>query len=167
MNASGALESTFAIPISSGIFGHCQKIGIAIWVFLWMIDRTTKEVSTMDGYAEGLVYNGKPIPARDIARDLRMAARTVHVHIERLVAGGYLRRIPQPQSCTPSNPHGDGLSSGYAVVRSKKWKHRLLLATGEEPPSTSHNPANPPRIKTAGSSPIPARGSHNPARGFA
>jgi hypothetical protein len=136
---------TFALPISSGLLTkiHCEAIGIALWVFLWMINRTTKEVPTANGYAEGLVYGGRPIPANDIARDLGMATRTVHVHIERLVAGGYLRRIPQPQSCTPSNPHGDGLSSGYAVERSKKWKHRLRLATSEEPPSTSQESANP------------------------
>src|ERR1700691_4751529 len=52
VSTQSPLTSTFAIPISSGIFAHCQKIGIAIWVFIWMIDRTTKEVSTEEGCAE-------------------------------------------------------------------------------------------------------------------
>ncbi len=114
-------NATFAIPISSGILAHCQKIGIAIWVFIWMIDRTTREVITGQGCAEGLVY-GKPVRARDIARDLGMAIRTVHAHIEHLIAAGYLSRID----------YGEGLPSGYSVVRSKKWKHRLLLTIGED-----------------------------------
>ena len=46
MNAQAYTPATFAIPISSGLLAHCQKIGIAVWVFLWMIDRTTKEVSS-------------------------------------------------------------------------------------------------------------------------
>jgi hypothetical protein len=143
VNASGALESasTFAIPISSGIFAHCQKIGIAIWVFIWMIDRTTREVATEEGCAEGLVYGGKPIGARKIAQDLGMATRTVHAHIEQLIAAGYLRRID----------YGEGLPSGYSVGRSKKWKHKLLLTLGEEPPLTPLNSAHP-RRKTAGGS---------------
>jgi hypothetical protein len=102
VSTQGSLASTFAIPISSGIFAHCQKIGIAIWVFIWMIDRTTKEVSADDGCPEGLVYGGKPIRAREIAQDLGMATRTVHAHIEQLIEAGYLRRID----------YGEGLPSG-------------------------------------------------------
>jgi hypothetical protein len=152
VNASGALESTFAIPISSGIFAHCQKIGIAIWVFIWMIDRTTKEVPTEDGCAEGLVYGGKAIRAREIAQDLGMATRTVHAHIEQLISAGYLRRID----------YGEGLPSGYSVVRSKKWKHKLLLTLGEELPLTPQNSAHL-RRKTAGGSLNPALPSQNSA----
>jgi predicted DNA-binding transcriptional regulator len=121
VSTQSPLASTFAIPISSGIFAHCQKIGIAIWVFIWMIDRTTKEVSTEEGCAEGLVYGGKPIRAREIAQDLGMATRTVHAHIEQLISAGYLHRID----------YGEGLPSGYSVVRSKKWKHKLLLTSAK------------------------------------
>ncbi len=121
MSTHSPLASTFAIPISSGIFAHCQKIGITVWVFIWMIDRTTKEVPTEEGCAEGMVYGGKPIRAREIAQDLGMATRTVHAHIEQLISAGYLRRID----------YGEGLPSGYCVVRSKKWKHKLLLTIGE------------------------------------
>jgi hypothetical protein len=153
VSTQGSLASTFAIPISSGIFAHCQKIGIAIWVFIWMIDRTTREVSADDGCAEGLVYGAKPIRAREIARDLGMATRTVHAHIEQLIEAGYLRRID----------YGEGLPSGYSVVRSKKWKHKLLLTIGEELPLTPQILADP-RRKTAGGSLNPARPSQNSAR---
>jgi IclR helix-turn-helix domain len=152
MSAQAFTPTTFAIPISSGLLAHCQKIGIAVWVFLWMIDRTTKEVITTDGYSEGLVYGGKPVRARDIAQDLGMATRTVHAHLEVLIQTGYLRRIN----------YGDGLPSGYAVARSKKWRNRPTLASGEDLAPTPLNPANP-RRKTAGGSLNPALPSPNSA----
>jgi hypothetical protein len=152
VSTQSSVAPTFAIPISSGIFAHCQKIGIAIWVFIWMIDRTTKEVSTENGCAEGLVYGGKAIRAREIAQDLGMATRTVHAHIEQLIAAGYLRRID----------YGEGSSSGYSVVRSKKWKHKLLLTAREEPSLAPQISADP-RRKTAGGPQNSAQPSPNSA----
>ena len=159
MSTEGSVASTFAIPISSGIFAHCQKIGIAIWVFIWMIDRTTKEVSTEDGRAEGLVYGGKAIRAREIVQDLGMATRTVHAHIEHLIAAGYLRRID----------HGKGLPSGYTVVRSKKWKHKLFLTVGEKPPVSPQNSTDPRRKNAGGSqnSAVPSPNSSLPSQNSA
>jgi hypothetical protein len=122
MNAHTFTPTTFAIPISSGLLAHCQKIGIAVWVFLWMIDRTTKEVPAADGYAEGLVYGGKAIRAYDIGLDLDVPTRTIQAHLDRLVAQGYLRRINRTQ----------GVASGYAVQRSKKWKPKLSVVGPEE-----------------------------------
>ena len=95
---------------------------------------------------------GKAIRAREIAQDLGMATRTVHAHIEQLIAAGYLRRID----------YGEGLSSGYSVVRSKKWKHRLLLTVGEESLLTPQISADP-RRKTAWGSQNPALPSPNSA----
>jgi len=137
MNAAGVPGTTFAIPISSGIFAHCQKIGIAIWVFIWMIDRTTKEVSTEDGCAEGLVYGGRALRANEIGRELEMPARTIQAHLDRLVNYGYLRRIGRTQ----------GVASGYAVQRSKKWKPKLSVVGHEEqaptPQIIAPSPQNP------------------------
>src|SRR5215468_321775 len=49
-------KGTFVIPVSNGIFAHRDKIGASIWVFLWLIDRSTYEVPTADGQdVEGLV----------------------------------------------------------------------------------------------------------------
>lgn len=71
-------HGTHVIAVSNGIFEHCEQIGVALWVFLWMLDRTTKEAPGDDGQIEGLVYGGRPIPARDIGNDLQMTVRTVH-----------------------------------------------------------------------------------------
>ena len=48
-----------------------------------------------------------------------MPARTIQAHLDRLVALGYLRRIDCAQ----------GVASGYAVQRSKKWKPKLSVRT--------------------------------------
>jgi hypothetical protein len=116
------MSKSYSIPVSNGIFAHCQKIGAAIWVFLWMIDHTTKEATGTDGDLEGLVFGGLPVRASVIAKDLEIATRTIHEHIERLCQHGYLLRIAI----------GDGLPSGYSVRKSKKWRrNQIALATVE------------------------------------
>jgi hypothetical protein len=106
------MSETFTIPISNGILtsDHCRDIGPALWVYLWMIDRTTKEVPGEDGQLEGLVLGGAQVRAAVIAADLGLSVRLVHEHIKRLRA--YIRVIPM----------GEGLPSGYAVMKSKKWR---------------------------------------------
>jgi hypothetical protein len=108
------MSKSYSIPVSNGIFAHRKKIGSAIWVFLWLVDRTTKEVEASGGHFEGLVLGGSQIRSSLIARDLEIAPRTVHEHIECLCSQGYVRRID----------HGPGLSAGYAVQKSKKWKKK-------------------------------------------
>jgi hypothetical protein len=152
MNAQTFTPPTFAIPISSGLLAHCQKIGIAVWVFLWMIDRTTKEVATTDGYAEGLVYGGRAIRAQEIGLELEMPARTIQAHLDRLVTFGYLRRIDRAQ----------GVASGYAVQRSKKWKPKLSVVGQEEQDPTPHIIAPSPQNPAKGA-PFLAKTSQNPA----
>lgn len=117
MSAS-AIQPTYSIPVSNGIFAHCQTIGNALWVFLWLIDHTTKESTGLEGELEGLVFGGLPVRSSQIAGELGIATRTVHEHIERLCHHGYIRRID----------NGDGLPAGYAVRRSKKWKRNQTLS---------------------------------------
>jgi hypothetical protein len=106
------MSETFTIPISNGILtpDHCRDIGPALWVFLWMIDHTTREVPGEEGQLEGLVFGGAQVRAAVIAADLGLSVRLVHEHIKRLRE--YIRVIPM----------GEGLPSGYAVMKSKKWR---------------------------------------------
>jgi len=148
-----SLQQTYSIPISNGIFAHCKKIGSAIWVFLWLIDRTTKEAEGPEGQLEGLVLGGMQVRASLIAKDLDIATRTVHEHIERLCGLGYVRRIDG----------GDGMPAGYAVQKSKKWKKNTIhqvpnLADNREP---SQDSANLPRGIT-----VDPRGNPLYPRGF-
>jgi hypothetical protein len=131
-------QKTYLVPVSNGIFDHCEAIGVAIWVFLWLIDRTTKEVTGTDGRMEGLVYGGREIRAREMANDLQMSARTVHGHLARLLKGGYLRKVS----------HGDGLPAGYCVLKSKKWdRHPGVSSTSPNSAEGAQDAALPSQEK--------------------
>jgi hypothetical protein len=115
-------DRTFVIPVSNGVLSpaHVQGIGNSVFEFLWCIDRTTKEMAAEDGSGlEGLVLGGNPIRANAIATDLGLPVRTVHKHLQDLVANGYLRAID----------FGMGVACGYAVVKSKKWRKNLDQST--------------------------------------
>ncbi len=152
------MSKTYPIPVSNGIFAHREKIGSAIWVFLWLVDRTTKEVEASGGHFEGLVLGGSQVRSSLIARDLEIAPRTVHEHIECLCSQGYVRRID----------HGPGLSAGYAVQKSKKWKKKSNHEVTKHPDNhePSHESANLPRGFTVspGENPRYPRGNPLPIR---
>jgi hypothetical protein len=115
-------SNTFMIPVSNGIFAHRKRIGASIWVFLWLIDRSTSEVPTKDGKdVEGLVLGGKPIAATQLGKEIGETPRAVRGHLENLSKHGYVRRIE----------HGPGVAFGYAVRKSKKFKSSrpVLLPT--------------------------------------
>lgn len=80
------------IPVSIGIFDktHIQGIGEALWLFLWLIDKTTAETDSQDGKL-GVVMYGKVIPSQTIADELCCPARTVRHHLKRLEDGGYIQ----------------------------------------------------------------------------
>jgi DNA-binding transcriptional ArsR family regulator len=84
-------KASYPIPIWNGIFDHRRKIASAVWVFLWCIDRVTKEESEI-----GFVLGGSIITARRIADELDDSQRTVRRHLERLAENEYiaLKRLP-------------------------------------------------------------------------
>lgn len=84
----GLAPGTYIIPVSNGIFAHCERIGAAIWVFLWLIDKTTKEVPA-GGKVDGLVLDGRSVAIGEIVSDLPLSHRTVREHLFRLAEAGY------------------------------------------------------------------------------
>jgi len=99
---------TFLIPVSNGLLEHCSKMGDAIWLFLWLVDRTTKEKDD-----KGKVLGGMPIRDRDIADTLGgITDRTIRRWRRRLIDGGYIEAINT----------GHGYS--YRVLKSKKWSKK-------------------------------------------
>lgn len=79
------------IPVWNGIFEHRARIDGALWAFLWLLDKITKE---RDGV--GIVWDGRPIRAMRIAADLGCSEKTVRLHLDRLEANGYIRRKLAP-----------------------------------------------------------------------
>ena len=82
---------SYPIPLWNGIFDHRPKIGPALWVYLWCLDRITREESGV-----GFVLGGSVVHAERIAADLQDSDRTVRRHLKRLARHKYigLKRDP-------------------------------------------------------------------------
>lgn len=100
-------------PVSSGLFSqkHMDGIGQAIWLFLWLIDKTTSE-EVAQGERWGVVLYGKPVTARQIAANLFVNERSARRYLTQLEAGGYIRLVKK--------------SCGYVIQvrKSMKWQIR-------------------------------------------
>jgi hypothetical protein len=92
---TGDGKQSYPIPIWNGIFEHYDRIGDAIWEFLWCIDKVTVE---RDGV--GMVLGGAPVKLEKIVAELKGSRKeTVRLHFKRLVTEKYLmmRRTPYGQ----------------------------------------------------------------------
>ncbi|MFB4164784.1 hypothetical protein ACE1TI_13380 [Alteribacillus sp. JSM 102045] len=87
---------------------HKKRIGVALWEFLWCIDRVTSETG-QDGQKSGIVLGGSPISYSDVAKDLGIGKSTVKRNFEKLESENYihLKRTPYGHIIT--------------VNKSKKW----------------------------------------------
>jgi len=112
-------KESHPIPVWNGIFDHFRKIGPALWVFLWCIDRVTDE---SDPSGVGLVLGGMPVKIERILADIPGATdRSVRRHLKRLVTHGFLRH--------KRTPYGAVLS----VLNSRKfgiWRSTLTGQNG-------------------------------------
>ncbi|TSB47146.1 hypothetical protein [Alkalicoccobacillus porphyridii] len=86
---------------------HRERIGKAIWVFLWLIDRTTGE--SKDGQGSGVVFHGNPVPFRIIHDELGIPIPTVKAHCDLLKKEGYIS--------VKASTRGNIIH----VMKSKKW----------------------------------------------
>lgn len=79
-------------PISNGILkdGHPEKIGIAIWEFMWCIDHTTR----IDDEGYGVVLGGKPIQLSEIGFGHR---NSISRNLGRLRDHKYIEMVRTPR----------------------------------------------------------------------
>lgn len=80
-------EKSYPVPVWSGLISakHRRRMGIALWLFLWCLDRITLE---KDGW--GIVFRGAPVKDEVIAKQLGVHANTVRADRERLVQHKYI-----------------------------------------------------------------------------
>ncbi|UOQ43379.1 hypothetical protein MUN89_15830 [Halobacillus salinarum] len=87
------MPDLFYFPIYAGLLSeeHRERIGPALWEFLWCISKTTKEEGTT-----GTVLGGKPIGYQEVAKELGGSKSTVKRNFERLEKEKYisLKRTP-------------------------------------------------------------------------
>jgi DNA-binding transcriptional regulator YhcF (GntR family) len=78
------------IPVSSGLFEHRERIGPALWEFLWCIDAVTTEEIDESGVRWGLVHGGAIVKHERIAHDIRSSKVTVQRNLSILKSQGYI-----------------------------------------------------------------------------
>jgi hypothetical protein len=139
-----------AFPVSAGLLEHKQRMGSAIWEYLWLIDNVTLDHPCADGKFEGIVKFGQPISAEVVAEGLKEHIDTAKTNLRKLCAEGYIKR---------KRIYGAGYV--YRVVNSKKW---IWDRDG------SHRRKNPPMesVQRGGNPPMNGRkavddGAKNPS----
>jgi DNA-binding MarR family transcriptional regulator len=107
------MPESFYFPVYSGLLTaqHRERIGPAIWEFLWLISKVTKEIEE-EGETWGIVLGGKPVKLAEIAAELGGSERTVKRNIARLKDEGYIETVRAP--------YGEI----YKVRKSKKFVHK-------------------------------------------
>jgi hypothetical protein len=83
---------------------HCERIGPALWEFLWLISHETKDA--------GKVLNGAPVTAVRIAADLGRHVNTVRINLARLEKQAYIVR-----------EMGQSSVYHFRIANTKKWQH--------------------------------------------
>lgn len=87
------MHENHIIPVSNGLFDHRDRIGSAIWEFLWCIDATTSEEVDESGTKWGLVHNGVPVKHERIAEETGTSERTVQRNMTTLKKEGYIQTV--------------------------------------------------------------------------
>lgn len=100
---------------------HRDNIGIAVWEFLWCIDRTTQEREDENGDIWGIVLGGKPIQAEEISDSLGTHPETVKKNLRRLDNFGYLM--------LKRTPYGNIIHVG----KSLKWRPKTVQKAEKQP----------------------------------
>ncbi len=91
----------YYITVSNGLLknGHRQKMGAAVWEFMWLLDKMTDAI-------DGKILGGKPIRLSEIAKDLESSERTAGTNLKTLKKHGYITivRTPHGLSVRVSKP---------------------------------------------------------------
>ncbi|MEC1560393.1 phage portal protein [Bacillus haynesii] len=88
---SRPLNQSYPFSVYSGLLTpvHYEKIGNAIWLFLWCISSTTKEIER-DGMTWGIVLGNKPLKAAELALQFGVNEKTIRRWLALLERNGYI-----------------------------------------------------------------------------
>lgn len=91
-------EGSYPFPIYSGILEpeHYKRIGNAIWLFLWCISSTTKEIEEEET-VWGIVLGGKPMKLSEIAGYFGVNDKTVSRWLNDLETNQYIEVTRAPR----------------------------------------------------------------------
>ncbi len=97
--------SAFWFPMYEGIFEHAPDLKDAVWLFMWLIARTTREPE-----GHGSVLGGIPVSDERPASELGFTVKTIRRWRRMLVLSGYISL----------NRAARGYR--YTLLKSKKWQ---------------------------------------------
>jgi hypothetical protein len=120
-------EPSRPIPVWNGVLEHRDRIGEALWEFLWCLDRVTLESNGL-----GLVFSGAPVKLETIIADLKGDKETVRRHLKKLVDGKYIRARR-----TPYGQVIEVLNSKKFGIWGKQKPHFAVSPPGEKPTGES------------------------------
>lgn len=72
-------EPSRPIPVWNGVLEHLEQMGMAIWLYLWCLDKITREE---DGL--GYVLGGAPVKVEQIAKELGRSSRAIRRDLKTL-----------------------------------------------------------------------------------
>jgi hypothetical protein len=96
--------SVFWFPVYEGIFEHAPVLKDAVWLFMWLIARTTRD---SDGREK--ILGGIPIRDERPAAELNFPVKTVRRWRRMLQSSGYISLLRTPYGFR------------YSLLKSKKW----------------------------------------------
>lgn len=107
------MSDSYPFPMYSGLLEpeHYKNIGSAIWLFLWCISSTTKEVEE-EGTVWGIVLRGQPVKISDLQDRFGVTDKTIRSWIKMLESHGYIQAKRAPYGLI------------FSVKKSKKYKNR-------------------------------------------
>ena len=88
-----AMNDSFSFRVWSGLLenGHHKKMGNALWEFLWLISKITKEENGI-----GYVLGGRPVQIDEIASELSKSWHTVQRNLKTLEKHKYIKITKVP-----------------------------------------------------------------------
>ena len=109
----GLEHNGYAIPVYNGLLTpeHRERIGAAIWVYLWLLDKQTD--------ADGNVLGGREIKAKEI--DLGLHINMIRRHLKTLADKEYITLCHTRYGFT------------VVVLKPKKFKSRVTQKCESEP----------------------------------
>lgn len=97
-------------PLSDGLTEHKERMGIAIYEYLWLLAKVTKDIPDGNGNFNGIVLRGESVSASRIAIELHESVYTARIN---------LRRLEQERYIIRNLKRGDSYS--YLITKSKKF----------------------------------------------
>ena len=106
-------RKVYSLRISNGILDHYPRMGEAIWLFLWLVDKTTDEISE-GGKRIGIVLGGRSVPDHEIAEKFNCSRKTIRRWRSLLVRESYIEIERR------------GAGHSFKVMNTKKWRRNAI-----------------------------------------